>query len=226
MSGPESADDAGGRGQQPDAGTQQHHHHQSTHPPERYVEPSCSKATILSTSRTHRGYDTEDITNGSFRNIPSDYCRSAPFQSQLEYLQQQQVPQTFDMRAMGGALPYASQDPLQGMQSPSQYQSAQQAMYLQQQRPQFADPTMLARAQQQQFMGGPQYGGPSPIQRQAGYPMQPQIPFSPMDPYGFAMSPISPMAPGFTPHQQFMMPPGMAPDLCKALACFAQPYNH
>lgn len=73
------------------------------------------------------------------------------------------------------------------------------------------DPAMLARAQQQ-YMGA-QYAQ-SPIQRQQGFPMQAQISYSPVDPYGYGMSPsqFSPMDPRFGQQAQFMMG-GMPTDM-------------
>lgn len=163
---------------------------------------------------------------------------SAPFQSQLEYLsqtQQQQPPQNvapygqqhFDMSSMAGALPgqspmtsrpYASPDPSQGLASPNPYQ---QAMYPPTQRggPRF-DPAMMARAQQQQFTGA-QYGGPGPMQnmpRQPGFPMQQQVPFSPVDPYAFGINPAqySPIDPRFGPPGSFVLPAGLPTDIGKA----------
>lgn len=119
---------------------------------------------------------------------------------------------------MPGRPPYGSSDP--SLSSPNPYQSPQ-AMYPPQQRgPHFADPVALARAQQQQMMGG-QYGGPSPLQmRPQAFPMQPQVQYSPVDPYGYGMSPsqFSPMDPRFA-QQPFMMPPGMAADLCNSQFC-------
>ncbi|CAK4015193.1 Zinc finger CCCH domain-containing 45 [Lecanosticta acicola] len=162
------------------------------------------------------------------------HAQSAPFQSQLEYLaqsQQHQSPQNmiqygqqaFDMGALAGALPGAGQPPMTGrsyvspdpstLASPHLYQPGQ-AMYPPQRGPQFADPAALARAQQQHMMGG-QYMGPGPLQvRPQGFPMQPQLPYSPVDPYGYGMSHgnFSPMDPRFA-QQPFMMPPGMATDL-------------
>lgn len=111
--------------------------------------------------------------------------------------------------------PYGNPDPATGLPSPNQYQSSHM-MYAPAQRPQFADPTMLARAQQQQMMGA-QYGGPSPIQRQQAFQMSGQMQYSPVDPYGYGMSPVqfSPVDPRFA-QQPFMMPAGMPADMSRS----------
>ncbi|KAF2169091.1 hypothetical protein M409DRAFT_21102 [Zasmidium cellare ATCC 36951] len=161
---------------------------------------------------------------------------SAPFQSQLEYLsQQQQLPpnvpqygqQPFDMGSMAGALPgqpqmptrpYASPDPSQGVASPNPYQQPTMFPPTQPGGPRFADPTMLARAQQQQFMSA-QYGAPSPIQnmQRQNFPMQQQVPFSPVDPYAFGINPAqySPIDPRFGPPGSFVLPAGLPTDIAQ-----------
>ncbi|USW57754.1 Putative YTH domain containing protein [Septoria linicola] len=161
---------------------------------------------------------------------------SAPFQSQFEYLSQnqQQAPQNmsqygqqpFDMGSLAGALPqnvpsnmsqraYGSPDLSQGLSSSNPYQQQQQAMFTQQRGPSF-DPAMLARAQQQQFLGT-QYGGPSPLQRQQQFNMQGQMAYSPIDPYGFGISPsqYSPIDPRFAQQAPYLMG-GMPNDMSKA----------
>jgi hypothetical protein len=149
---------------------------------------------------------------------------SPPFQSQLEYLSQQQHPQSygqyaqpsFDMSSLAGALPQSgrgyNQDPSSNMYGNMQY--------LPQRNNQFMDPNALARAQQQQqYMSAPYHPGTSP-QRPQAYQMQQHVQYSPIDPYGYGMSPpqFSPMAdPRYASQFTPMMPgmPGMPTDLCK-----------
>ncbi|KAF7188240.1 30-kDa cleavage and polyadenylation specificity factor 30 [Pseudocercospora fuligena] len=157
----------------------------------------------------------------------------APFQSQLEYLSQNQnqLPQNlgqygqpFDMGSLAGALPaiqpgmsgrtYGNADPAQNLSSPTNpYQTHQGMAYSAQRSPHFPDPAMLARMQQQQFLGGHYAAGPSPVQRQQPFPLQHQMPYSPVDPYGYGLSPtqFSPIDPRFGPQAAFMMP-GMPAD--------------
>ena len=56
------------------------------------------------------------------------------------------------------------------------------------------------------------------MQRQQSFPMQQQVqvPFSPIDPYGYGLSPnqYSPIDPRFGPQAQYMMAPGVPTDIC------------
>lgn len=121
------------------------------------------------------------------------------------------------MAALAGALPhgvpqYGSPDLSQGFSSPNPYQ-AQQMQFPTQRGPQFMDPAAIAR-QQQQYMGPQFNNGAGPvlsIPRQQGFPMQQQMQYSPIDPYGYGMhpAPFSPMDPRFVQQYPQMMP-GMA----------------
>lgn len=204
--------------------TQQPPQHQQLRQPDRYV--------------IHVNHIVHRRRHGLLETRTPLTCGSAPFQSQLEYLSQsqhqQQLPpnvaqygqHSFDMSSMAGALPgqspmtsrpYASPDPSQGVSSPNPYQQ-QPTMYPPTQRgpPRFADPTMMARVQQQ-FMSA-QYGVPSPMgsmPRQQGFPMPQQVPFSPVDPYAFGINPAQypAMDPRFGPPGSFVLPAGLPADI-------------
>lgn len=83
----------------------------------------------------------------------------------------------------------------------------------------FMDPAAMAR--QQQFLGSQFGAGVGPalnIPRQQGYPMQQQVQYSPIDPYGYGMSPAPYPAidPRFAQQYPQMMPGigGMPVDMC------------
>ncbi|EME39586.1 hypothetical protein DOTSEDRAFT_75293 [Dothistroma septosporum NZE10] len=163
---------------------------------------------------------------------PARLSGHAPFQSQLQYLSQgQQQPQqqqygqpVFDMASLAGALPgqpplgsqhYGGLDFSQSLASPGLYQTAQ-GMYPPQRGPQF-DPAMIARAQQQQFLAG-QYAGSNPMQnmqRPQNFAMPQQVPYSPIDAYGYglAANQFSPIDPRFATQAQLLMSPGMLTDI-------------
>lgn len=152
---------------------------------------------------------------------------SAPFHNQFDYVQHgspavgQYAHQPYDMSAMAGALPpgghpsmnirnpYGAHDiPHQQYPNPSPYQHGQ-PMY---QRPLAFDPHALGRAQQQQFLAA-QYGhggapGMQSPSRHQGYPMQQQVPFSPVDPYTYALNAAqySQLDPRFAPPSSFGLP--------------------
>lgn len=129
------------------------------------------------------------------------------------------------MGQLAGALPpnvqagvtnrtYGVAEPPQALSSPTHpYHTHQGMAYPPQRSPHFADPGMLARMQQQQQFLNAQYGpGPSPIQRQQPFAVQPHMAYSPIDPYGYSLSPqFSPIDPRFGPQAAFMMP-GMPVD--------------
>ncbi|KXS95963.1 hypothetical protein AC578_8099 [Pseudocercospora eumusae] len=126
------------------------------------------------------------------------------------------------MGSLAGALPattgrtYVNADPAQALSSPTNSYQTQQAMTFPPQRsPHFPDPAMLARMQQQQFLPAhyAAAAAPSPVQRQQPFPLQHHMPYSPVDPYAYALSPtqFSPIDPRFGPQAAFMMP-GMPAD--------------
>jgi len=157
---------------------------------------------------------------------PGQPLASAPFHSQFEYVQHgspvinQYAQQSFDMAALAGALPsgghpsmnirnlYGTHDISHHLPNPGPYQHGH-PMY---QRPLSFDPHALGRAQQQQYMPA-QYGhgGPPGMQspsRHQGYPMQQQVPFSPVDPYSYALNAAqySQLDPRFAPASSFGLP--------------------
>ncbi|SMR57380.1 unnamed protein product [Zymoseptoria tritici ST99CH_3D1] len=154
------------------------------------------------------------------QHFPIQSQQTPPFQSQLGHLSQQQqqpqnygqhVQQSFDLSLLAGALPHggrAYQDPSANLYSSMQYVS--------QRGPQFMDPASLARAQQQQYLGA-QFAAGQTMQRPQAYQLQQHAQYSPIDPYGYGMSPpqfssIDPRyAPQFTPMLQGM--PGMPTDM-------------
>ncbi|KAF2212558.1 hypothetical protein CERZMDRAFT_97056 [Cercospora zeae-maydis SCOH1-5] len=136
---------------------------------------------------------------------------SAPFQSQFEYLQNQNQSsvasgspnmapygqQAFEMGALAASLPqnvqpgttqhaYGTPDPPHNMSASNPYPS-QQAMFTPQRGLAF-DPALLARAQQQQFLAA-HYGAPGPMQRSQQLAMQGQLAYSLIDPYGYGVAP-------------------------------------
>ncbi|KAM3415055.1 hypothetical protein BST61_g10190 [Cercospora zeina] len=154
---------------------------------------------------------------------------SAPFQSQLEYLQTQNpssvasgsptMPpygqQSFDMGALAASLPqgvqpgatqhaYGTSDPPPNMSASNPY-PPQQAMFTSPRGPAF-DPALLSRAQQQQFLGA-HYGVAGPMQRSQQLAMQGQLAYAPIDPYGYGLAPsqYSPIDPRFAAPNSFPM---------------------
>lgn len=81
--------------------------------------------------------------------------------------------------------------------------------YPPQRGPLFMDPTAIAR--QQQYLGAQFGAGNGPMlnmPRQQGYPMQHQVQYSPIDPYGYGMTPapFPAIDPRYAQHYPHLMP--------------------